>query len=270
MRTANTLSLRTVLARDRWAALGGDYEPTLKRMHQSGPVAVLGRDPGVHWPVPGNPHLDLCHARFEQGEEGWTIMDLGSAAGTSVGGVPLRPMQPRHLPPRALVEAGGMLLETTYGVRPFERWANDGRPDIARASLLGEKARRDFYPVELLVVEGPTPLRSIDLRPSTRGYRLGKSRICEAWLPHESIADEVLSIVVTEDHHVMVIDREQQPVYLGPSKLDSGRVATWAPLASLSVGPFVFALVDPLAVALEESIIQPERAMTEVKLVRRP
>jgi len=105
--------MQVVPGRARLVVLSGDHAGQVYPVHYH---CILGRSEEVEFMLP-SPHISRQHARIDyQGEEGWTIEDMGSANGTTLDGIPVQGPTPLTFGARILLGGSVLLIFTHHDV----------------------------------------------------------------------------------------------------------------------------------------------------------
>lgn len=191
-----------------------------------------------------HPSVGTARVRLERRGDDWIVIDREGRGACSVGGVPLRPREPRIVRPPHGLRLGEIELALTFD--PID--SQDGATrDVAlrAAAFVVEVAPKR---PRVRVVEGPRIGETLDLAHAGP-YRVGRGKSCDLFLDAEDASREHFSIECQGDRVVVRDLGSPRGTFLGRSRLEPNRGAVWEPARMLRAADTVFSL----EVATQES-----------------
>jgi len=210
-----------------------------------------------------HPSVAEQHAYISRDESEYTLRDLGSPAGTRLGGVTLPPGVDIELPPECVVDVGEVrIVARQRGRSAVNRYLEFGEFDFVRTKLAQERRDRFRLPFALLTLDAPPEVRQanpaldepLELRPlePPQPYRIGSSRICRIHLDSRDVASEHIALDVGLDGVWVTQLSKHFASRLGTRVLEVGQKVLWDWKDVLKIGPVLFSLYDPIAFAQSE------------------
>ncbi len=195
---------------------------------------VLGADRACDVVVAG---LAVRHARLRPGD-GWTLLEPEGQAEVSVGEVHVLPGESRALVPGDRVRLGPVEAEVTHE----ETQVPAGTAELALVAV--RRARRA---PRVLVVGGPSLGAHRDLDVEGQPVRLGRGKSCD-WVIADASLSRAHARLVLRRGEVLVRDLgSARGTFLGASRLEPQKEATWDRGRALRVGDTVLALLAPVS-----------------------
>jgi hypothetical protein len=193
-----------------------------------------------------DPSVGTARVRLERRGDDWVVIDREGRGACSVGGVPLRPREPRIVrPPHGLLLGD---IELALAFDPID--SQDGATrDVAlrAAAFVAEVAPKR---PRVRVVEGPRIGETLDL-PHAGPYRVGRGKSCDLFLDAEDASREHFSLEVRGDQVVVRDLGSPRGTFVGKNRLEPNREAVWDPARMLRAADTVFALEVATRVNLE-------------------
>jgi FHA domain-containing protein len=184
-----------------------------------------------------HPSVGTARVRLERRGEDWVVIDREGRGACSVGGVPLRPREPRIVRPPHGLRLGDIELALAFD--PLD--SRDGATrDVAlrAAAFVAEIAP---HRPRIRVVEGPRIGETLDLAHAGP-YRVGRGKSCDLFLDADDASREHFSIECQGDRVVVRDLGSPRGTFLGRSRLDPNRGAVWEPTRMLRAADTVFSL----------------------------
>lgn len=187
--------------------------------------------------VVDHPSVGTARVRLERRGDAWIVIDREGRGMCSVGGVPLRPREPRIVRPPHHHRLGELDLELAFDLEDSQDGATR---DVAMraAAFVAEVAPSR---PRVRVVEGPRMGELLDL-PHAGAYRVGRGKSCDFLLDADDASREHFTI---ECHPGRVVVRDlgsARGTFLGRSRLEPHRGAVWDPSRMLRAVDTVFSL----------------------------
>jgi pSer/pThr/pTyr-binding forkhead associated (FHA) protein len=153
-------------------------------------VLALGREAGSDIELPFNT-VSSRHARLTRVGDGWTVVDLGSANGTFLGGLRLAAAEPRPVGP-----GQGLRLADVEVIFEGPASPEQAAPPESTATL-ARRLVNDLFgscrPAEVprLVVDGgPEAGKELLLEEAGRAYQVGRASGCDLVLVDDDVSRE--------------------------------------------------------------------------------
>ena len=184
-----------------------------------------------------HPSVGTARVRLERRGDDWVVIDREGRGVCSVGGVPLRPREPRIVRPPHALRLGD--LELALAFDPLDSQDGATREVALRAAAFVA----EVAPVRprVRVVEGPQLGETLDL-VHAGPYRVGRGKSCDLFLDAEDASREHFSIAC-EGERVVVRDLgSPRGTYLGRNRLEPNRGAVWEPTRMVRAADAVFSL----------------------------
>ena len=165
------------------------------------------------------------------------VIDREGRGACSVGGVPLRPREPRIVRPPHGLRLGDVELALAFD--PLDS-QDGGTRDVAlrAAAFVAEVAPNR---PRVRVVEGPRMGETLDLAHAGP-YRVGRGKSCDLFLDAEDASREHFSIELDGGRVVVRDLGSPRGTYLGRSRLAPNRGAVWDPSRMVRAADTVFSL----------------------------
>lgn len=185
-----------------------------------------------------HPSVGTARVRLERSGEHWVAIDRDGRGVCSVGGVPLRPREPRIVRPPHQLRLGDVALDL---VLDPEAHSHDGSTREVALHAAAFVATIAPHRPRIRVVEGPRMGETLELAHA-RLYRVGRGRSCDLFLDADDASREHFSIEY-EGERVVVRDLgSPRGTYLGRSRLAANRGAVWDAARMLRAADTVFSL----------------------------
>lgn len=185
-----------------------------------------------------HPSVGTSRVRLEKSGEHWVAIDRDGRGVCSVGGVPLRPREPRIVRPPHQLRLGNVAIDLVLDVEAHSHDGSTREVALRAAAFVVEIAPGR---PRVRVVEGPRMGETLELAHA-RSYRVGRGKSCDLFLDAEDASREHFS-VECEGERVVVRDLgSPRGTYLGRSRLATNRRAVWDPTRMLRAADSVFSL----------------------------
>lgn len=185
-----------------------------------------------------DPSVGTSRVRLEKSGEHWVAIDRDGRGVCSIGGVPLRPREPRIVRPPHQLRLGNVAIDLVLDVEAHSHDGSTREVALRAAAFVVEIAPGR---PRVRVVEGPRMGETLELTHA-RSYRVGRGKSCDLFLDAEDASREHFS-VECEGERVVVRDLgSPRGTYLGGSRLATNRRAVWDPTRMLRAADSVFSL----------------------------
>jgi hypothetical protein len=184
-----------------------------------------------------HPSVGTARVRLEPRGEDWFVIDREGKSVCSVGGIALRPREPRIVRPPHVLRLGDVELVLAFD--PVDSHGGETREVALRASAFVVEMAP--HRPRVRVVEGPRMGETLDLNHAGP-YRVGRGKSCDLFLDAEDASREHFSLEVRGDQVVVRDLGSPRGTYVGKNRLEPNREAVWDPTRMLRAADTVFAL----------------------------
>lgn len=185
-----------------------------------------------------HPSVGTARVRIERLDDEWIAVDREGRGLCSVGGVPLRPREPRVVRPPHAIRLGDVDLELAFDTGDSN--ANVATREVAlRAAAFVADAAPPWPRVR--IVEGPRRGETLDLARETV-YRVGRGKDCDLLLDADDASRAHLTIERQASRVVVRDMGSARGTFLGRSRLEPNRAAVWEPSRMLRITDTVLSL----------------------------
>ncbi len=199
-----------------------------------------------------DPSVDEHHATLERRGKDWVLIDHGSAAGSSIGGIALRKGVARVVRVVDALRIGSVKLTLVRSDTSIPSTPSIETRELALRAL-DRELERDVVPV-VRVVEGVDLGSLLRLAEEGREYVVGRGSQCDLPLKELDVSREHVRLT-WRDGRVLVRDLgSTQGTWFGRESLKPHSDAIWdPPTHMIRVGNTVLALEEPATTTLFES-----------------
>ncbi|CAN5912658.1 hypothetical protein BH11MYX4_BH11MYX4_36590 [soil metagenome] len=184
-----------------------------------------------------HPSVGTARVRLERRGEDWVVIDREGKGVCAVGGIALRPREPRIVRPPHVLRLGDVDLVLAFD--PIDSHGGETREVALRAAAFVVEMAPQRPRVR--VVEGPRMGETLDLTHAGP-YRVGRGKSCDLFLDAADASREHFSLEVRGDHVVVRDLGSPRGTYVGKNRLDPNREAVWEPTRMVRAADTVLSL----------------------------
>lgn len=184
-----------------------------------------------------HPSVGMARVRLEPRFEDWVVIDREGRSVCSVGGIALRPREPRIVRPPHALRLGDVELVLAFD--PVDSHGGETREVALRAAAFVVEMAPHRGRVR--VVEGTRMGETLELNHAGP-YRVGRGKSCDLFLDAEDASREHFSLEVRGDQVVVRDLGSPRGTFVGKNRLEPNREAVWDPARMLRAADTVFAL----------------------------